>query len=1103
MNTKLALGLLAGALAFGSVSAKAEALLSDDFEDYTATSGLGSWTVEDPSNSGKTWSSVGNGLSGKRSAQGGGTDFTDEGTYDVTLVSPVLSLEAGKSYKVDFIWQQSKTAVIENHCNDLLVQVREPGGAWTTVFASDDPALCEASGVAYPWGTSGNWEINHSIVDISDFAGKQVQVGFTWRKNEFDRMYANVATIDDVLIDEYSPAKGAVGELSQTAYQFPTTWVGTISNSEIMTLANTGKDNLKITSIEGLDGSDFTIQLDYAAVDLKPNYGVQFTARYTPTVEGSAATTVKFNIEGGDPVELTLRGTKRLAPEGYTPENFEGAEFPPVGWTRTGNWNALNSSFSGDRSVYVNLTMSPAVHYLTSPRLDLSGQDNFVAFTYINQLAYMTDDLYGAENYVDFDLSTDGGQTWTNLWRQTAYVDDPTAAQITLGSDLGNNCYVRWAYYIPDLDPTIYDYEYSNFFLDAVVLPPLYGAGDAPQATTPVAPANGAKDQINSGLTLSWAAAQFASSYKLSLGTAADNFDILSAVSVEGTSYTAPRLEYSTTYYWTVVPTNDSGDAAGCPVWSFTTMADQSIKNFPYAQDFEEPDNKLPLGWGTTAMGSTKWDISKIGPFDGKQIAFASGTTSNTEAILTTPEIVLPAGEPMMVSFYWANGAPGALYIDETGSARNTTTAYDGNDGCYLEIAESGTDKWAELALISEDSQYWVREAVSLGDYAGKIVQLRWRYNLTYGNGRRGISLDNIAIQSESGAAPAYFNVQNFNFGEVNANTVGTSKSYVTITNGSLTPVTIASIDYSDSRFSSSLAAGQTLEPNKAIGVELTFAAGNVAESVEATIRVNFEGGKNVELPLEAVALPATTLYFDFEDDEHGSKQPEGLTAVDVDGLGTVQSSVIKWPGQGSPFAFIVLNVTLNYSDWRNVYPRSGDQVLAALRTTSEYSTSDDWLISPKMKATATSQFRFFGKSYATTDEFNDFTHHTFEVWVSTTDKDIKSFTTKVKKQTELAYSKEGKFTEYTIDLGDFDGQEIYVGLRHIAPINSYVAFFDDLYYENFDSFDLSGITMVEAPSLDAPVYYNLQGVEVAPEHLVPGIYIERSAEGVRKVLIK
>ncbi|MCH5245419.1 MAG: choice-of-anchor J domain-containing protein [Muribaculaceae bacterium] len=1109
MKKDILTGLLACVVSIGT--AQAAPLLSDDFEDYTTTSGLGDWKVEGEfqlqsagSMTTFTWKSVGNGLSGKRSLQGGGACFNDEGPYEVTLVSPELTLEAGKSYKVDFLWQQSTTATLTNQCSDLLVKVREPGGEWTTVFAAADRDMCEASGVAFPWGQSSNWETNHSAVDISAWAGKKVEVGFAWLKKDFDNSFANSATIDDVVIDEYNPASGPVADLSQTAYTFPRTYVGTISNSEAITLTNSGKGNLKITSIEGLEGSDFICMLNPADVNVEPNRSIFFNVRYIPTVNGAATATMKLNIEGGEPVEIKLTGSKTPIPEGYNVENFESNQFPPTGWAKTGNWNALNSSFSGDWCTYVNLTMSPAVHYLTTPRLDLSGDtEHFVAFSYINQLAYMTDDLYGVENYVDLELSTDGGQTWKTLWSLNDYVEEVAQAKVTLGSDLGDNCYVRWAYYIPDLDPTIYDYEYSNYFLDAIVLPPFYGAGGVPAATTAVSPKDGAVDQVNSGLILEWASTLFATSYKVSVGTTAEKFDVVDGAVTEATSYAVPRLEYNTKYYWKVVPTNATGDAANVPVWSFTTMADQSIKTFPYSQGFEEPAKAFPLGWGTTATGTTKWGISEIGVFDGKQIAFASGTVSNTSATLTTPEIQLPADDTMMLTFFWGNNAPAVLAKDETGNARNTTTAHDGNDACYVEIAEADGE-WQQLAIISEESEYWVREAISLADYAGKIVQLRWRYDLQQGNRRRGVSLDNIVIESESGAAPAYFNVAEFNFGEVNANTVETSKKYVTLTNGGLQPLKIASVTYGDERFDSDLKEGQTLEANKAVTVTIEFAAGSEAAEVKGELTVAFEGGKSVTLPLVATALPATTLYFDFEDDEHGSLKPAGLTTVDVDKQITVKSSVIDYPNAGEPMAFIVLNVTRDYADWRNVYPRSGDQVLAAFRSANEFISAEDWIISPKMAATAESQFRFYGKSYATNDEFNDFIHHRFEVWVSTEGAEVANFIDKVKKETELAYDKDGKFTEYTIDLSAYAGKEIYVGLRHLGPHNSYVAFFDDFYYENFDSFEMSGIKVVHSELPGETTYYNLQGVQVAGDRLTPGVYIVRRGDGsVTKILVK
>ena len=56
---------------------------------------------------------------------------------------------------------------------------------------------------------------------------------------------------------------------------------------------------------------------------------------------------------------------------------------------------------------------------------------------------------------------------------------------------------------------------------------------------------------------------------------------------VEGCSYTIPVLDYATTYYWKVVAYNDMGETQNPSVWSFTTLADQTVNTFPWSEGFE------------------------------------------------------------------------------------------------------------------------------------------------------------------------------------------------------------------------------------------------------------------------------------------------------------------------------------------------------------------------------------------------------------------------------------------------------------------------------------------------------------------------------------
>jgi len=928
--------------------------------------------------------------------------------------------------------------------------------------------------VKWPWT---NWSKHTLTIDLSDYKGKSIKVAFVYKKLKTG--YAgNVVTIDNVSIEEYNKISTPIAESQTVYYNFPLTWVGSQMNSDIISFTNTGVGTLEVESVEmySVDGktlipnSDFSTSIDITRAKLKKNESYVFKAYYKPTITGVANVMMKINLKEGNPLCIYLNGKKRIMPSGYTLEAFEGKVFPPVGWSVNGYWRHLDSSFSGEGCVYSTLAMEKEA-VLISPFLDLSGEENYtVSFDYLDDYQAMDDNAYAAESEITLHLSTDAGKTWKQIWINTIQNEYSTVT-LDLGPQLGDSCQLKWRYAIPDIDFSVTDYEYTTFFLDNVVLPPLLGEGKAPQATECVAPADGAIDQMNRDLLLQWKAAQFTSDYKIYLGTADGKWDLLDGVSSKGeTSMTAPRLEYTTDYYWKVVPNNEFGEAQDVPVWKFTTMADMSIKEFPYTQGFE--NSALPLGWGTNKDNNTYWRTSDIGPYDGKYFAFATGSNNNTESSLTTPEIILPADDEIQVSFFWGNNV--GVSMDKEGTAKNTSTKSDGNDAVYFEVNDGSG--WKQLGIISGETSNWIREAFSLADYKGKKIQLRWRYELTRSGGRRGASLDNVQLASAN-ACLAYFNMTEWKAGEVNYGATLNSGDVLSLVNGSTAEVEVASVQFASANFESNVAAGTKIAANTSLPVVITYNAGTVAGEVNDQMTVTFSDGKSVSLPVSATTLAEDVIYYSFDQEEHATLTPKDFTLVDVDKYATVMSSVIKYPHRGEAFAYIVLNTDKNHADWRNVYPRSGNQCLAAF--TSYSGPTEDWIISKKLKATGKSQFRFFGKSYATDDDLNDFTPHFATVCVSTTDTNVKNFTQVAMETTELAYDAKGKFTEYTVDLSAFAGQEIYVGLKHTAATTAYVAFFDDFYYEHFEGASASGIGAIQNSKLQNSIF-NLNGQKLA-----------------------
>ena len=107
----------------------------------------------------------------------------------------------------------------------------------------------------------------------------------------------------------------------------------------------------------------------------------------------------------------------------------------------------------------------------------------------------------------------------------------------------------------------------SGQFNICVTLPP------APGCTTNTTPANNAIN-VSATPTLTWAAATYASSYDVYLGTTAASATLQGNVTT--TSYVVPTaLAFSTQYFWYVVPKNVTGSATGCVAnsTSFTTDA--------------------------------------------------------------------------------------------------------------------------------------------------------------------------------------------------------------------------------------------------------------------------------------------------------------------------------------------------------------------------------------------------------------------------------------------------------------------------------------------------------------------------------------------------
>lgn len=282
-----------------------------------------------------------------------------------------------------------------------------------------------------------------------------------------------------------------------------------------------------------------------------------------------------------------------------------------------------------------------------------------------------------------------------------------------------------------------------------------------------------------------------------------------------------------------------------------------------------------------------------------------------------------------------------------------------------------------------------------------------------------------------------------------------------------------------------------------------------------------------------------------------GDKQPTWGISSGVSG------QILQYDHAGEAMAWQVFNpvkagLSINYQpgddktgmtvpDWR---PRSGSQMLISYAPRK--GNSDDWLISPRLAGNV-QLVKFYARSV-----LNAYSEQ-FEILVSTTDNRPESFT-RVSGQTvgmtwtpaafvlpeeatyfairctspnsfallldDISYAPEGaEFAK-----SNFKGYNVYVDgtLVTPSPISSpaYSVPVDDNWhrygvtavYDNGES-RMSNIVTLGSAGLDEIIaddnadgeveYFNLQGIRVSGDKLVPGFYIRRTAKGNTKVYLR
>ncbi|MEM4258906.1 MAG: choice-of-anchor J domain-containing protein [Candidatus Thermoplasmatota archaeon] len=175
-------------------------------------------------------------------------------------------------------------------------------------------------------------------------------------------------------------------------------------------------------------------------------------------------------------------------------------------------------------------------------------------------------------------------------------------------------------------------------------------------------------------------------------------------------------------------------------------------------------------------------------------------------------------------------------------------------------------------------------------------------------------------------------------------------------------------------------------------------------------------------------------------------------TTYDGDGGQTWGMQGVTWPNAGYVGAFMIFNPSQTSPPINTNHPaHTGQKYASCWDAVTQYAPNNDWLITPKLLATTFETVSFWARSITT-----QYGLERFKVLVSTTDTNPSSF---VKISPGAYVETPVTWTQYTYDISQYSGQQIYIAINVVS--NDAFAFF-------LDDFVVTGTGGVQPLQVDA-----------------------------------
>ena len=655
-------------------------------------------------------------------------------------------------------------------------------------------------------------------------------------------------------------------------------------------------------------------------------------------------------------------------------ESFENTSFPPAGWANPGTWSR-STSYAKHGTASANKYGSTSTQYiLSTPKVTITGTSTLDLWTLCSTITGTLQIVYSPDRTTWTQIGSNITHAATYTWYNTV---------VDLSSLAGNNYYLGIRTGL----------QSASYYVDLVIGPEI--TPEAPGAPTLSTPADLATN-VNVLTTFSWTAPTTGgvpTGYKLYCDT--NNPPTTLKADLNALTYTLTTpLAYNTTYYWTVLAYNGTGNGPTATVRSFTTRTDPTIYTFPYtAGDFET--GSLPLNWVASegvAGASYHWNVSTgaashgpaaphSGTYFGWLYCYLANSTYNPY-YLTTPPIALDATAKRLTYWYWIG-----------------TDTY--TNPLFVEISTDNQATWTTLYTHSNTSNTlaWYQNTISLETYASTTVYLRFKGMSNYGNGMTDLGLDDIIVEDIPAAPIISCTPTSWDFGQVILNTTKTKDFTICNIGGgtlSVSSIVIAGNYYTllTNPAPVDLTAGQT-------AIFTVQYAPTALGNHNGTVTITDNRGTTI-VNLSAVCYDPTIT----------SAQLPYSNGFEETWTGTPPAPVLGWT---------VINADNDSYTWRRgptyIDAHTGDYIAQGMGNT------DDWLITPPIQASEDLRIKWWDAVESATRP------NTYTVLVSTTDNNIASFTNNLGTFT----CNWTTWTEHTLNLDAFTDNTIYIAFHQTA----------------------------------------------------------------------